>query len=376
MPLQLIRVWDLPTRLFHWLLATAVAVAWLSGDEPRHSGLHLFAGYLVLALLVWRLLWGVVGGRYSRLSALLRPWSEVREHLASLGRDAERPPVGHNPAAGWAMLLLMGLLLALGISGLLVLGAEEVAGPLAGWAPVATGIAWHGIHDALAWGLLALVGLHVTAAVVEGRREGQNLVAGMIHGRKLGRPEQAEGRGRAGMALLMALASLLWALWWFAPTAREADATQGQAAPVGPQLAQDRLWQQSCSECHLAFHPSLLPDRSWRALLAGQDDHFGEGLYLEPETIVALQAFATANAAEQGASEAAWRINASLTDDVVPLQITDTPHWRELHRELSESLWERPGIAGRFDCAACHRDAEAATFNNGAIRIPDAPDGE
>jgi len=139
---------------------------------------------------------------------------------------------------------------------------------------------------------------------------------------------------------------------------------------VGKTLPESALWQEECGSCHLAFHPSLLPARSWQSLLAGQDRHFRDDLGLEAATVAKLLAFAVPNSAEQHASEAAWKINRSVPADATPLRITETPYWVKKHREIAAADWKNPKVKSKANCAACHQDAEAGTYEDAAMRIP------
>jgi hypothetical protein len=140
---------------------------------------------------------------------------------------------------------------------------------------------------------------------------------------------------------------------------------------VGPQLPQSAQWDEKCGECHLAYHPTLLPTRSWKALLAGQNDHFGEDLGFAPEEINILQTFATQNASETALTEPAWKINRSIPSVDVPQRITETQYWLRKHHEIAEEIWDYPSVKGRLNCPACHLDAKEGTFEDGAMFIPD-----
>lgn len=137
---------------------------------------------------------------------------------------------------------------------------------------------------------------------------------------------------------------------------------------TGHKLAGNPLWREECGNCHLAFHPSLLPARAWTQLLAGQAQHFGTDLALDEPTRQALQDFLTANSAERQQTEAAVKILQSLAPDAIPLRITDTPYWINKHREITPAQWVKPSVKSKANCATCHQDAEAGTFEDGAIR--------
>ena len=102
-----------------------------------------------------------------------------------------------------------------------------------------------------------------------------------------------------------------------------------------------------------------------------QASHFKEDLYLEQDTIKEIETFMVENAAEQGLTEAAWKINRSIPKTEVLLRVTEAPYWVRKHQEISDRVWKNPKVNGEFDCAACHIDAEAGTFEDAAMHLPD-----
>ncbi|HHH36237.1 MAG TPA: cytochrome B [Gammaproteobacteria bacterium] len=363
-------VWDLPTRVFHWLLVCAFALAWLTHDDNRFLYVHVYGGYALLGLLLFRLLWGAFGSHYARFHAFAYDWPSVSAYLKGLitGRAARH--IGHNPAGAWAIFLMLVLGLAVSISGLLVLGGEEGHGPLAGLVSFPVGEASREVHELTAWFMLAMVALHLLGVAVESVIHRENLVMAMISGYKPGAPgaRAAERRGLAALLLLgLAFASALAYFQGYL-----AETPDRPFLPFeGPRLPDNALWRSECGDCHLAYHPTLLPARSWAALLDGQADHFGEDLALDEETVAALRVFLTANAAESHLSEPAWKISLSVPAGEVPLRITETPYWIRKHRKIDQRYWKSEAVAGKGDCGACHLDAEAGTFEDSDMRLPD-----
>lgn len=197
-----ILVWDLPVRLGHWLMAGGFALAWATGDSESWRLVHVFAGSTVMAVAAYRLLWGLVGSRYARFAEFVRGPRQAVAYLKSLLRA--RPPhyAGHNPAAGWAIVLLLALALASGASGWLTY--QEIDGE---WLEEA--------HELLTGLMLAVVGVHLLGVLVGSLAHRENLVWAMVTGRKLGAPGEAiSGQRWLGAALL-----LVWATagaWWLA----------------------------------------------------------------------------------------------------------------------------------------------------------------
>lgn len=364
-----VRIWDLPTRLFHWLFAAACVTAWVSGGDPRYTDLHLFSGYVALGLLGFRLLWGVVGGRYARFSQFVRGSKAIILHIRSLLNAGREHEPGHNPAGALAIVTMLGLVLALGVTGLVVLGGEEGFGPLAGMFTIAQGVALHEWHKWLAWVLLLLVVIHLVGVALESVLQRQNLPRSMVTGLKRASESEAEPRNATVGGWLILLAVIGFGAGWFYPYL-QADEKKPYRPFVKSGLKQSQVWQEACSECHMAYHPGLLPNRSWQRMLDEQSDHFGDDLFLAPETVAVLRRFATESAAGKVQREASWRTLHSLDADETPLRITDTPYWKSVHRDIDADVWKRSSVNGKFNCFACHQDAKQGDFMNGAMRIP------
>jgi hypothetical protein len=118
----------------------------------------------------------------------------------------------------------------------------------------------------------------------------------------------------------------------------------------------------------MPYHPSLLPADAWRALLAGLDDHFGEDASLPGETVAALEAYVTSNAAENYDTLPANMFRRTGAD--APFQITATPFWKRTHAEIDDTVFRSPPVGARGNCAACHRDAATGMFDPRRISIP------
>lgn len=178
------RVWDPLVRVFHWSLVAAFAVAWSTEDEPMW--LHTGAGYLILALLVLRIAWGFIGTPHARFRDFVRGPVEAVRYFAAELRGRARRHIGHNPAGGLMILALMALLLAQAGTGIVMLAADEGAGPLSGWIAPSERLAesLEEVHEILANGLMILVLLHIAGVVFGSLRHRENLVRAMIDGHK------------------------------------------------------------------------------------------------------------------------------------------------------------------------------------------------
>jgi cytochrome b len=207
LPATRIRVWDLPTRLFHWVLVLAVlglAITGLRGGDALVW--HFRLGYLVGSLLLFRLVWGLIGGHYSRFVAFIYSPLTTLAYLKGQARPEHR--VGHNPLGAWSVLAMLAFLLLQVGSGLFSDDEIAFAGPLTQFVSgaVVSLATWY--HKAVGkWVLLALVLLHVGALVFYLRVKGENLVRAMFTGDKwvadAAVPQSADGLIRRLLALVI-----------------------------------------------------------------------------------------------------------------------------------------------------------------------------
>ena len=179
------RVWDPLVRIFHWAVVLGFFTAYFV--EPEENPVHVVAGYIVLGLVLVRLVWGVVGPRYARFSDFIYRPSLVLLDLAGAVRFRAKRYLGHSPGGGAMVLVLLIALLATTVSGLMVYGADQHAGPLASWMAGASEQTEHmleKVHETLANVTLALVVLHVIGVIVASLSHRENLVKAMFSGYK------------------------------------------------------------------------------------------------------------------------------------------------------------------------------------------------
>ncbi|MCF8150904.1 MAG: cytochrome b/b6 domain-containing protein [Burkholderiaceae bacterium] len=165
------RVWDLPTRMFHWSLVASFLIAFLTSDSEKLRDVHVLAGYSLAGLITFRLLWGFVGGKYSRFADFLPTPQKLIDYLKSLLVGKPRHYVGHNPAGAVAIFLLLGFGAVAALSGWATY--EEVGGHF-----------MEELHETAANGMMALVVIHIVGVIVSSSLHRENLVLAMITGWK------------------------------------------------------------------------------------------------------------------------------------------------------------------------------------------------
>jgi cytochrome b len=177
-------------------------LAWLTSESETFRLLHVISGATVLAVAIFRLPWGFIGSRYARFVDFVRGPRAVKDYAASLLRLEPAHHVGHNPAGGWAIVLLLGLGILTGLSGWA--NYNDIGGEFI-----------EELHEGLAVTMLTVVFIHVAGVLSGSLMHGENLVRAMLNGRKQGMPDEAirSARPLAG-ALLLAWVAV--AGWWIA----------------------------------------------------------------------------------------------------------------------------------------------------------------
>lgn len=214
-----IQVWDIMVRIFHWSLVVAFIVAYLTSEED--NPLHIYAGYAVLGLICFRIIWGFVGSKYARFSNFVYSPSSVIAYIKSARAGQVPHYLGHNPLGGWMVLALLSTLFVVTLSGLKVYdieeGKEQAAAASSGFSLITAARAeqeremeneveneneakagteaenegdegeeefWEEIHEASTNFMLFLIALHILGVVVSNRLHKENLVIAMLTGKK------------------------------------------------------------------------------------------------------------------------------------------------------------------------------------------------
>lgn len=206
---QKILVWDAPVRVVHWLMVLSFAGAYLTAESERWRLIHVTLGYTLGGLVLFRLLWGLIGTRYARFASFVRGRAAVLRYLRALISRQPEHHVGHNPAGALAIVALLftsAVVVFTGWANYQELGGEWLAE----------------VHEISANIMLAIVAVHVLGVVLASWQHRENLVRAMLTGNKDGEVGQGIHRAWGWLAVLIVLAVLgFWYLQW-------------QSAPGGP----------------------------------------------------------------------------------------------------------------------------------------------
>ncbi|TVQ34515.1 MAG: hydrogenase [Geminicoccaceae bacterium] len=182
-PTRPVKIWDAPTRLFHWLLVVLIFLSWLS-MEMGHVDRHMTIGYIVLALILFRVVWGLVGSYPSRFTAFVRGPGAVFGYTKALFLGRPPKTAGHNPLGALAILLMLGLVAFQATTGLFADDAIFTRGPLAKLVDTQTSRMLTRWHKQAFDILVIVIAIHVAAAVLYRVLFKQKLIEAMITGKK------------------------------------------------------------------------------------------------------------------------------------------------------------------------------------------------
>ena len=181
-----VQVWDAAVRVFHWLLVALIAFMWWSGRQKGDwLNYHFYAGYAILTLLIFRIIWGFVGGTHARFADFIYGPGAIIAYLKTLPSRTAAKFAGHNPVGGWSVVLMIVCVAVQAGTGLFANNEDYgFEGPLAKLVSGATSTWLTGIHRVSINVLLALIAVHISAVVYYLVYKKENLIAPMFHGRK------------------------------------------------------------------------------------------------------------------------------------------------------------------------------------------------
>ncbi|RUO26108.1 hydrogenase [Aliidiomarina minuta] len=211
-----VRLWDSFIRGFHWILVLVLAGLWMTGGDLDYLDWHVRLGLLMLALLITRIMWGILGSQNARFSHFVRSPIAAFKHLRQEVKGQAKEPLGHNPAGGYMILVLLALLLIQALTGLFTDDDIFFRGPLAHWVDSDTARSLTRLHrNNFDWILIAS-GIHIVAIFWYLARK-KDLLTPMITGNKEVETKEQQQvptirHGGWGFALLAF--NLIWVFWW------------------------------------------------------------------------------------------------------------------------------------------------------------------
>ena len=215
--LQAVKVWDLPTRLFHWTLVALMVAQWLTAEESSTMDYHVWGGYAVLTLVLFRLIWGFVGSETARFADFMQGPSAALAYIGALLRGETPHYLGHNPLGAWSIVAMLVLLLVQAGTGLFANDDILIEGPLYAWVSKGTSDWLTTIHKLNFNLLLLVIAIHISAVLFYLLVKRENLIHPMVSGSKQLPPDLANPIPRLvspwrALAVLAVVGVAVWLL--------------------------------------------------------------------------------------------------------------------------------------------------------------------
>jgi cytochrome b len=361
-------IWTLPTRIFHWMLVFYILLMFITSKEENLLDYHAAFGYGIMILILFRLIWGVMGPRYSRFSQWPLSIKEAIGFVCSLS-NPKKYYEGHNPAASFVILGIILVILLSNISGVLAYGIQEGKGLFA-WL---NGTffkemeLFEEIHDLFSTLLLLLIGAHLGGITVDYfLHKKSGTLSSIFSGYKNIEAPSARLRPlQKFVAFVFLTAALLMPFYvMFSNT----PMTQSRYSAINYEK-EHPLFVEECASCHILYPPHLLPKRSWKKLMVNLADHFGDDASLDETDRRSIEAYLLKHSAENSTKEAAFYISQSMKKADI-IAITKTSYWEKRHASIHKVVFESSKVKSRANCKACHREFDKGIIDDALITIP------
>lgn len=360
-------VWTLPTRLFHWLFVAMILGAWISTNEDRWLSIHVAISSALAGLLLFRLIWGLMGPKYSRFNDFNFSISALKAYLLGIFNPS-RTYIGHNPAASYIMIAMLATVALAIISGFLAYGIQENRGILAF---LHTGAfsemdLFKEIHEFFVNVLWVLIAAHIGGVMTDRfLHASDRTLTSIIDGHKNIEGESATLSVLQKIVAIIGIGGSIGILIY------------ALSVPNNPLIASHTpkveyakelpLFVNECASCHTLYPPTLLPKQSWTKLMGELSNHFGDDASLEPADNRSILEYLLTHSAENSKQEMSVKMMQTLQNRDI-IAITQTPFWKRTHRHIPIEVFKNDRIKSRANCKACHSDVEQGTIEDNAIK--------
>jgi len=352
-------VWPISTRIIHWMMAISFTLAFITSFHENMLHNHVAFGFIFLIIIIYRIIWGIVGPRYATFNTFKLKPSQLKHYFVEKVRNRWRKiPAGHNPASSWFTVWALSVGTVIVTSGLLLYGIQEAKGFFRYLHDdyVQYMELLDQIHKYASYLFAFWVVLHISGVLIEQFWHRTGMVFAMITGYKKTEGEDTEVNKKLSFfSYLMIFIAI--GTYFFITSSNYNFLTLQKYTNVDYEEMHPAFYHK-CGDCHTPYPPYLLPEKSWKRLMGALDNHFGEEITdanITKSQQRSILSFLTKNAAEHSKREAAVKIMNSLGIRR-PKAITKTPYWRETHKHIPRSVFKQKKIKDKSNCAACHRD--------------------
>jgi cytochrome b len=341
------------------MMAISFTLAFITSFHENMLHNHVAFGFIFLIIIIYRIIWGIVGPRYATFNTFKLKPSQLKHYFVEKVRNRWRKiPAGHNPASSWFTVWALSVGTVIVTSGLLLYGIQEAKGFFRYLHDdyVQYMELLDQIHKYASYLFAFWVVLHISGVLIEQFWHRTGMVFAMITGYKKTEGEDTEVNKKLSFfSYLMIFIAI--GTYFFITSSNYNFLTLQKYTNVDYEEMHPAFYHK-CGDCHTPYPPYLLPEKSWKRLMGALDNHFGEEITdanITKSQQRSILSFLTKNAAEHSKREAAVKIMNSLGIRR-PKAITKTPYWRETHKHIPRSVFKQKKIKDKSNCAACHRD--------------------
>lgn len=360
-------VWTLPTRLFHWLFVALIVGGWVSVQEDRWLSVHVAIGSALVVLVLFRIVWGIMGPKYSRFGDFSLSLSGLKEYLFSI-LNPSRHYIGHNPAASFVVIAMLSSVLLAVLTGMLAYGIQENRGVLAFLHPeyYSSMKVFKEVHEFFVNLLWALIAVHVGGVLIDRLlHKDDRTLPSIIDGYKNGEGDSVVLSDFQKIAAIIGIGGTIGLLVYVLSVP-----SNPLIAAHNPKVNYERdnpIFVRECGSCHTLYPPTLLAKEGWQALMSDLSNHFGDDASLDLVDEQSIREYLVNHSAETSTQEMSVKMMQSLEKRDM-IAITQTPFWKQRHRYISDETFKSDSVKSRANCKACHSDVEQGTIEDSAIK--------
>jgi len=362
-----ILVWGLYTRVSHVLLMVMMLAVFLTPEVKRLLTLHVALGYTLALLFLFRILWGFMDVKYSKFKDFNFSLRDLKEYMFSIfGNKKEH--IGHNPASSYAIIAMIVLTFLAVITGALTYGVKEGMGLFSfmNHTMFRDMKLFKEVHEFFSNVLMAVIFAHIAGVLLDKFLHKSRALESMVDGYKMGNEEGVKLTLVQKAFGVVAISVSIFAFVYMLVAPNSLLIVDGN---VKMDYAKENpAFYKECISCHTLYPPFLLPQKSWVSMMDTLQNHFGDDASLDAATTESIKAFLVKNSADTSTKESSLRILASLDKEKTYLAITETPFWKNRHKEIDKAVFKRADIGKPSNCKACHDNIENGLLNNRDIK--------
>lgn len=361
-------IWSFPTRVFHWLFVFFILLAFISSEEDRWLNYHAIIGYSILILLIFRVIWGLIGPKYSLFKDFPIGLDNSKEFLFNIFKKQEKY-IGHNPIASYVIFSMFIICFIVIITGIFTYGIQEGKGILSflNSSFFKEMELFEEIHELFSTLFIILIGSHILGVFTEWFLHKKNETLNSIFtGCKVTNKEESIKLNsyQKTFSFLMLVLFLSFLIFSFI---KPDNILLASKHPPTDYKKKNELFVNECVSCHILYPPQLLPKKSWQLVMSDLENHFGDDASIDTVDNKNILNFLETNSAESSTQESSVKMLDSIKNKDI-IAITKSSFWENTHKEIPKEVFTHKRIKSKANCKACHRDIEKGLIEDENIK--------